>query len=60
MYRVQAFGPGKVRILDDTRPPAESDILTLERFNERVLGIVVCDLKVRDADRLQQAWAAAL
>jgi hypothetical protein len=55
VYRCQRTGRDTIRILYE-REPGRGDEVPLKWFNEHVLGIVVCDLKVRDADRLKTAW----
>lgn len=55
IYRCQNCFDGSLRLSRDN--PVYSDlVMTAERFSEVVLGIVVCDLKVRDADRMAAAW----
>ena len=59
IYRVQSNGHDGVSLIRDNpaygdTPAARCDRVTREWFAEHVLGIVVCDLKVRDADLLRQ------
>lgn len=57
IYRCQNCFNGDIVLARDN--PIYSDLtVTADRFAEIVLGIVVCDLKVRDADRLAASWEA--
>ena len=52
VYRAMSR-PGQITLLHD-RGGAQD--VPHEWFDQHVLGIVVCDLKVRDAGLLRQAW----
>jgi hypothetical protein len=63
IYRAQSMGTGQIGLLNDN--PAygatagdRMHLVSRDWFEEHVLGIVVCDLKVRDADLMQRAVAA--
>ncbi len=63
VFRVQSHGNGQLALIrDNERYGASvadrSDLVSRDWFNEHVLGIVVCDLKVRDHDLMRKAWAA--
>lgn len=63
VYRCQSHGADVVSMMNDnplygaTAAERARDV-PREWFNEHVLGIVVCDLKVRDPKLMQQAWEA--
>jgi hypothetical protein len=61
--RCRSLGAGMIAMMNDN--PAygataaeRADDVPVDRFNEHVLGIVVCDLKVRDANMMRAAWEA--
>jgi len=61
VFRAQGRGPLMISLIRDNErygstPAARSDDVPREWFNEHVLGIVVCDLKVRDPDLMRKAW----
>jgi hypothetical protein len=53
VYRVQDLA-GQVTLLHDRG--REFDGVPRAWFDDHVLGIIVCDLKVRDAQLLRRAW----
>jgi hypothetical protein len=57
IYRCQSFAHGKVRLSRHNQLYFDL-FATAERFSELGLGIVICDLKVRDADQRRAAWEA--
>jgi hypothetical protein len=61
IYRVQSFGPGRVVLVrnNPNSRPHESDVLSRALFEEIVLGIVVCELKVKDPELMRAAYAGA-
>jgi len=57
LYRVQDASRGALVLLHD-RAPEFATAVGRDWFDQHVLGIVVADLKVRDATRLREAWEA--
>jgi hypothetical protein len=59
VLRVQSHGNGQLALIRDNERygPDRADLVSGDWFNEHVLGIVVCDLKVRDHDLMHKAWA---
>lgn len=61
VYRCQGHGADFVSMMNDNpmygaTPAERAKEVPREWFNEHVLGIVVCDLKVRDPAMMQRAW----
>jgi signal peptidase I len=60
IYRVQKkLGGGVLLIKDNERYGRDAVEVPMAWFEEHVLGIVVCDLKVRDPEMLREAWEQA-
>ena len=64
VYRCQSMGPGKIGLLTDNpdygaTAAERTREVPYEEFVEHVLGIVVCDLKVRDHNLIRDAWLGA-
>ncbi|UXN74474.1 hypothetical protein N8D56_04855 [Devosia sp. A8/3-2] len=65
VYRCQSMGTGQIGMMNDNEaygktPADRMRLVPREWFEEHVLGIVVCDLKVRDPGLMQKAWEAGL
>lgn len=54
LYRVQSTGSRQLRLFGDN-PHYVDHYCSVEAFEERVLGIVVADIKVRDEYHLREA-----
>lgn len=52
VYRCQHVGAGRIQITTDREPEA-AQVLTIERFQERVLGIVAATCRVLDAGMME-------
>jgi signal peptidase I len=58
VFRCQSKMNGEVALIRDN-PAYDTHCVPREWFTEHVLGVVVCDLKVRDAEMMRQAWEAS-
>jgi hypothetical protein len=61
VYSVRPASKGELRIFRaNPRYPNHHDgeIVQREWFNDHVVGIIVCEMKVRDEDLIRKAWEA--
>ena len=56
IYRCQHMGSGQIRMSGDNPLYPADRLVPHDAFTAMVLGIVVCDLKVRDPRLMQGAW----